>query len=111
MVFTDAGQVIAVADTKYKLLDDSGKFPNADAYQLVTYCARLGLDVGHLIYAAGEPCPEPYEILGTGVRLVVHAVDPARDVASIEQQTIHLFARICVGVNPEFDRATAAGHD
>jgi hypothetical protein len=36
------------ADTTYKLLDDSDRFPNADAYQLVTCCARLGLDTGDL---------------------------------------------------------------
>jgi McrBC 5-methylcytosine restriction system component len=90
-VFLDGPAVVAVADTKYKLLDDSGKFPNADAYQLITYCARLGLDTGHLIYAAGDPCPDPYEITGTGVRLAVHAVDLAQDIAGLEQQIIDLF--------------------
>ncbi len=94
LVFLDGRTVVAVADTKYKLLDDSGRFPNADAYQLVTYCARLGLDTGHLIYAAGEPCPEPYLITGTGVRLVVHAVDLAQPLPDLEQEVRALFAQI-----------------
>lgn len=68
-------QVAAVADMKYKLLDEHGHFPNADAYQLVTYCLRLGLTTGHLIYAGGDPDPGPLHVLGTEVRLVTHAVD------------------------------------
>lgn len=89
---------IAVADTKYKLLDDSGRFPNADSYQLVTYCLRLGLPVGHLIYAAADhPVPEPYVIRGTSVVLQVHAIDLMRDVANVEAQIAevldHIFLR------------------
>lgn len=49
LVLTRDGQVVAVADTKYKLLDDKGRFPGADAYQLVTYCLRLGLVEAHLV--------------------------------------------------------------
>lgn len=94
LVFLDGRTVVAVADTKYKLLDDTGRFPNADAYQLVTYCARLGLDTGHLIYAAGDPCPDPYEITGTGVRLGVHAVDLSQSLADLEREVGELFVRI-----------------
>lgn len=104
LVFLDGHNVMAVADTKYKLLDDTGRFPNADAYQLVTYCARLGLDTGHLIYAAGDPCPDPYEITGTGVRLVVHAVDLTRSLPDLEQQVRELFARITRVVTEECNR-------
>ena len=59
------GRPVAVADTNYKLLDDKGNFPNADAYQLVTYCARLGLSTRHLIYAAGDPQPTPTRSSGS----------------------------------------------
>jgi 5-methylcytosine-specific restriction enzyme subunit McrC len=86
---------IAVADTKYKLLDDSGKFPNADAYQLVTYCLRLGLPVGHLIYAAADhPVPKPYAIRGTSVVLHVHAVDLLQEIAGVERQIGAIHAHI-----------------
>ena len=97
LVFQDtADRPVAVADTKYKLLGDDGKVPNADAYQLVTYCARLGLTTGHLIYAAGEPGPEPFDIKGTGVRLFVHSVDVSRPVSEIEANVFALGQNIVV---------------
>ena len=68
-------KAVAVTDVKYKLLDDQGRFPNADAYQLLAYCTRLGLDRGHLIYAAGEPQPAPIKIIGSTVRIHTHTLD------------------------------------
>ncbi len=97
LVFHNACGPVAVADTKYKLLDVNGNVPNADTYQLVTYCARLGLGVGHLIYAAGEPKPDPFDIVGTDVRLVVHAVDIRQPVAAIEAAVAALGAAITGG--------------
>jgi 5-methylcytosine-specific restriction enzyme subunit McrC len=94
LVWYDADGPVAVADTKYKLLDEKGNFPNSDAYQLVTYCARLDLSTGHLIYAAGDPRPEPYEIVGTGVRLVVHAIDIGRSMEDVESQVDRLAERL-----------------
>ena len=94
LVFADGPQVVALADTKYKLLAQDGAFPNADAYQLIAYCTRLGLTTGHLIYAAGEPCPEPYLIHGAGVRLVIHAVDLQQAMPDLEQQVRQLSAVI-----------------
>ncbi|MBI1377784.1 MAG: restriction endonuclease [Frankiales bacterium] len=101
----DGRVVVAVADTKYKLLDDKGKFPNADAYQLVTYCRRLGLTTGHLIYAAGDAQPEPYEIVGAGVQLVAHTVDLAQSITDVERQVGSVLRRISgasdtTGLNP-----------
>ena len=64
-----------VADTKYKVLDEAGKVSNADIYQLVTYCARLGLTTGHLIYADGGTAPLPYEVRGADAAIAVHRVD------------------------------------
>lgn len=97
LVFASGADVLAVADTKYKLLDDTGRFPNADAYQLVTYCARLELSVGHLIYAAGEPRPEPYDICGTEIRLVIHSVDLGLPISRLEDRVHELFSIIVPG--------------
>jgi 5-methylcytosine-specific restriction enzyme subunit McrC len=94
LLFVDGREVVAVADTKYKLLDDAGRFPNADAYQLVTYSARLGLEIGHLIYAAGDPRPDPFDILGAGVRLVVHSVELNRALPEIESRVRALFDNV-----------------
>ena len=42
-----------------------GDIPNADAHQLVTYCAHLGLAAGHLIHASDQPSRESFDITGT----------------------------------------------
>ncbi len=86
LVLERSGGVAAVADTKYKLLDENGKIPNADAYQLVTYCARLGLVEGHLIYAGDNRASYSFTVIGTGLRLHVHAVDLRAAVEVIETQ-------------------------
>lgn len=64
-----------VADTKYKVLDEAGKVSNADIYQLVTYCTRLGLTRGHLIYADGGIAPPAYQVTGSTATIAVHRVD------------------------------------
>jgi 5-methylcytosine-specific restriction enzyme subunit McrC len=91
LIISDAGRAVAVADTKYKLLDDSGAFPNADVYQLVTYCLRLGLPTGHLLYAGSQlDGPIEYQIRGSGVNLQIHAIDLRFAMERIESQVRHI---------------------
>ena len=45
-----SGRLQAVIDAKYKRLKDE-RFPNADAYQMLAYCAAFGRDRGFLVYA------------------------------------------------------------
>jgi 5-methylcytosine-specific restriction enzyme subunit McrC len=92
LVFLGSGGPIGVADTKYKVLDDRGRVRNEDGYQLITYCKRLGLDVGHLIYAAGSLPDEPFNIPQAGVSLEVHKVDLTRPLIEIERQVSDLRA-------------------
>ncbi|MGY1709135.1 hypothetical protein ACI8AC_06445 [Geodermatophilus sp. SYSU D00758] len=69
------------------MLDDDGAFPNANVYQLITYCLRLGLPAGHLVYAGGSPTrPDTYVIRQAGISLHVHAIDLTQDVSGIETQ-------------------------
>lgn len=75
LVRDDGSGWSGIADTKYKILDDAGKVSNADIYQLVTYCARLGLNAGHLIYADGGTPPLPYRVTGTDAAIAVHRID------------------------------------
>lgn len=90
-----AGAVdVAVADTKYKILDDQGKLKNEDGYQLVTYCKRLDLSVGHLIYASGSLPAQPFDIRQAGVRLEVHRIDMGGSVAQIENDVAALRDRL-----------------
>ena len=83
-----------VADTKYKVLDDAGKVSNADIYQLVTYCARLGLPAGHLIYADGGTPPEPYEVTGTDATIAVHRIDLTASPDDLRAEVSDLAARL-----------------
>lgn len=95
----DATGVTAVADAKYKLLGEGGKASNADIYQLVTYCARLGLKAGHLVYADGGEVPAPYEVPGTGVAVAVHRIDLTLPPAKLEERVRDLAGLIAEGRN------------
>lgn len=94
LVFHDALGPVAVADTKYKLLDGKGQFPNADAYQLVTYCLLLGLPVGHLIYARdGDAREDRYVMQAGGITLYVHALDLMCELHVVEERIYDLGVR------------------
>ena len=67
------GSAAGVADAKYKLEKASG-YPNADLYQMTSYCLGLGLDRGHLVYAAGETPATRHVIRNSGIELVQHAL-------------------------------------
>lgn len=73
-VWERGGGPLVVADAKYKLEKPSG-FPNADLYQMLSYCTVLGLGEGHLIYAKGETEQRAHSVVGAGVRIVCHALD------------------------------------
>lgn len=94
LVLRHEGRDVAVADTKYKILDDKGKLRNANAYQLVTYGRRLGLSVGHLIYASGSLPSQPYDILSADVRLELHKINMSRSVDEIESDVAALRERL-----------------
>jgi 5-methylcytosine-specific restriction enzyme subunit McrC len=54
LVLQRNGHDYAVGDAKYKRLE-LDEMPHADLYQLLAYCASLGLPRGVLIYASFEP--------------------------------------------------------
>lgn len=84
LVLRRDGHDVAVADTKYKVLDDAGRLRHEDAYQLLAYCSRTGLPVGHLIYASGNLPAAPYVLRGSDVVLHVHKVDMGQTVDELE---------------------------
>ena len=70
----------AVVDAKYK----TGR-PSDDLYQMVTYCVRLGLRDGHLVYADGKPDVVEVPTEGAVIRLHRHVLDlslPQPDLAA-----------------------------
>lgn len=88
LVWHDGNEVRAVLDAKYKAEKPSG-FPNADIYQMIVYCVRHGLPVGHLVYAAGNEVPARYVIRNAGVTVVCHAlrldVEPSAISAQVDR--------------------------
>lgn len=76
LVWRHQQRVRAVLDVKYKAEQSSG-YPQEDLYQLLAYCTALGLDRGHLVYAAGDAQPLVHTVRNAGIDLVCHALDLA----------------------------------
>ncbi|HEY5847735.1 MAG TPA: restriction endonuclease [Microlunatus sp.] len=93
LVLTRGGQVVGVADVKYKMLDGVGSVPNPDVYQLIAYCARLGLDAGHLVYASPWPTTTS-RILNAGITVHVHGIDLSESAHMIEQRLAGVLAAV-----------------
>ncbi|MEU1507083.1 restriction endonuclease [Kitasatospora sp. NPDC005748] len=76
----DGRTPVGVVDAKYKTEKTAG-YPSADLYQVLAYCTVLGLDEGHLVYAAGRTDGHVHEVRGSagpqgqGIRLHQHALD------------------------------------
>ena len=104
LVVTAGSRIVAVADARYRPLDDHGRLSHPDAYRLLAYCARLGLDTGHLIYATDSQAPDlwaneesrpaPYDVVGAGIRLVLHGIDLRQPVADLERSVHKVFLKL-----------------
>ncbi|MBB5911719.1 5-methylcytosine-specific restriction enzyme subunit McrC [Nocardia transvalensis] len=68
------GSPVAVVDAKYKAERPKG-FPEADLYQMLTYCSVLNLKEGHLVYAKGNEPARVHEIRNCGITIHCHALD------------------------------------
>lgn len=74
IIWRRGGVTAAVIDAKYKAEKPSG-YPNADLYQLLAYCTILGLQVGHLVYAAGNEEPARHRVRQAGTEIICHALN------------------------------------
>ncbi|MFE7798176.1 McrC family protein [Nocardia sp. NPDC057440] len=96
LVWCDAdGLPVAVVDAKYKAEKPKG-FPEADLYQMLAYCAVLGLEEGHLIYARGNEPATVHAIKTCNVTIHCHALDlslPPNDLL----KTIDSLAKAILG--------------
>jgi 5-methylcytosine-specific restriction enzyme subunit McrC len=73
--WTVGGVPRLVADAKYKAQRPDG-FPNADLYQVLAYCTVLGLEDGHLVYAAGNGMEAAvHQVRGSPVRIHAHTLE------------------------------------
>lgn len=78
-----------VADTKYKLADSTGHYPNADHYQMLAYCTGLKVPIAWLVYAKGTGAAVTRRVVNTGIEIVEYPLDlgatPARLLAQIDR--------------------------
>ena len=66
-----------VADAKYKLADASGRYPNADHYQMLAYCTALKVPVAWLVYAQGLAGPVLRRVVNSDIEIFEYPLDLA----------------------------------
>lgn len=87
------GRPAAVVDAKYKAEKPAG-FPNADVYQMLAYCTRLGLPTGWLVYAKGNEAGATHEVVGAGIEVRARVLDLALPPSGLVAQVDALAAQI-----------------
>lgn len=95
--FRSAGQVVAIADAKYKVGDLNKSASNNDIYQLITYCKHFGLPEGHLIIAgsvSGQKGRTVHHLPNVGVTLTSHYLDLSQDSDQVIEQVRDLARNI-----------------
>ncbi|WP_017624465.1 McrC family protein [Nocardiopsis chromatogenes] len=77
LVVYDSTRPVAVIDAKYKNLDSNHHPAREDLYQMVAYCAAVGVRSGHLVYAFGDADKgrEEYFIRASGITVHIHSVE------------------------------------
>ena len=79
------GTPVIVADAKYKAASSTGRYPNADKYQMLAYCTALGVRRAWLIYAQGGE-PVLRRVRNTEIDLVEWPLDLSRTPDEILEQ-------------------------
>jgi len=80
----------AVVDAKYKVtqFDDS---PNADVYQLLAYCTRLGLQKGLLVYAdLGGQLERSAVVRDSGITIISTGINISGSLDELERSVEYL---------------------
>jgi 5-methylcytosine-specific restriction enzyme subunit McrC len=88
----NGSNVVSCAHIKYKV-EHGGRAPNADLYQLIAYCTRIGLAEGHLIYAEAEDTTRRIDVIG-GPITHRHALRLDQPIADVERQLRKVAAQI-----------------
>jgi 5-methylcytosine-specific restriction enzyme subunit McrC len=84
----------AVIDAKYKRLDNAS-FPNADAYQMLAYCAAFHLPLGYLVYARDEgETDRDYRLRDNRTTIKVRAIDVESEPSELLAQVAELAGEI-----------------
>ena len=85
-----------IFDAKYKYADASGRYPNADHYQMLGYCTALRVDRAWLIYAQGSGQPVERHVINSDVVIAEYPLDlraaPKDLLAQIELLALRAWA-------------------
>lgn len=100
------GHPQAVVDAKYKSETPAG-YPYADIYQLLAYCTALGVPVGHLIYAEGDPTASDVEVRNAEVVIRRHALNLTAPVPDLLAQVAEIASSVATGGQQRAGRLTA----
>jgi 5-methylcytosine-specific restriction enzyme subunit McrC len=91
---------LAVVDAKYKRAT-SDEYPNADAYQLLAYCTRLGLGRGVLVYADLDGSDGGSTVIrNAGIEIVTTALDIGGPIDGLRSAVDRLAERISSAGEP-----------
>lgn len=88
---------LIVADAKYKLESSSGRYPNADHYQLLAYCTALAVSTGWLVYAQGSGGMTRRRVVNTEIDIVEYPLDLAASPKDLLAQVAELSAQAWPG--------------
>ncbi|MDQ2881444.1 MAG: McrC family protein [Actinomycetota bacterium] len=75
-----------IADAKYKIESGSGRYPNADHYQMLAYCTALQVPFAWLVYASGSPGPVTRRVVHTAISIVECPLDLAASPTALLAQ-------------------------
>ena len=88
----------AVIDAKYKRVRNAS-YPNADAYQMLAYCTRLGVPEGWLVYADLDgSAPVSQVVRNAGVTIHVESIDLGGAIEGVESSVLELAGRLVARV-------------
>ena len=86
------GEPRIVADAKYKLESPTGRYPNADQYQVLAYRTALRVPVGWLVYAEGSRGAVLRRVRNTGMSIVEYPLNLAESPLGLLEQVAALAA-------------------
>ncbi|MEW2355967.1 hypothetical protein [Spirillospora sp. NPDC029432] len=89
------GKPIAVLDAKYMWERKKIGGTRDAIFQMLGYCTSLGLERGHLIYAAGHQDAWTYTVGASGIEIVCHSLDLDLEPADVLARIRHIATLIC----------------
>ncbi|QDV07326.1 5-methylcytosine-specific restriction enzyme subunit McrC [Planctomycetes bacterium Poly30] len=99
------GRCLAVLDAKYKRANHAD-FPNADAYQMLAYCTRLGLTSGWLVYAdLGDGVPVDHVVRQAGISINVVSLALGGTLRELHTSVARLARAVRESLRSDADRS------